>query len=193
MDTYIKKAFNDFQKILDEFITKPDNMVCLNLISKVLVDTYRKGNKVLICGNGGSMTDAMHFAEEMTGNFRKVRKALPAIAISDPAHITCVGNDFGFEEIFSRGVEAYGIKGDVLIVLSTSGNSENIVRAVKKATELEITSIGLLGKDGGKLKDHTRYSLIIPGDNSDRIQEIHMMILHMLIEMIERNLFPENY
>ncbi len=193
MDTHIKQAFNQLRSSLDQFLESPKNMSVMNDISWLMADVYRKGNKVLICGNGGSMTDAMHFAEEMTGKFKQSRKALPAIAISDPSHITCVGNDFGFAEIFARGVEAFGNDGDILIALSTSGNSENVVRAVTKAKELKLTTLGLLGNEGGKLKDLVDHSLIIPADQSDRIQEIHMMILHIIIEMVERILFPENY
>lgn len=193
MDDYIKKAFNDAQQTLQQFYGDFKNLAVMNNLSWLLADVFKQGNKILICGNGGSMTDAMHFAEEMTGRFRKNRPALPAIAISDPSHLTCVGNDYGFEEVFSRGVEAFGNKGDLLIALSTSGNSQNVINAVKKAKAMQIATVGLLGKDGGKLNEIVDHKLIVPGDTSDRIQEIHMMILHILIEMIERILFPRNY
>jgi D-sedoheptulose 7-phosphate isomerase len=152
-----------------------------------------KGGKVLIAGNGGSNCDALHFAEEFTGRFRGNRRALPAIAISDSSHITCVGNDYGFDYVFSRGVEAYGKEGDLFIGISTSGNSPNIIKAVEAAKEMGMKTVALLGKDGGKLKGMCDYEFIIPGVTSDRIQEIHMMILHIIIEGVERIMFPENY
>ena len=147
----------------------------------------------MICGNGGSNCDALHFAEEFTGRFRKERRPLPAIAISDSSHITCVGNDYGFDYIFSKGVEAYGKAGDMFIGISTSGNSGNVIKAVEAAKNMGIKTVALLGKDGGKLKGMCDYEFIIPGETSDRIQEIHMMILHIIIEGVERIMFPENY
>lgn len=149
--------------------------------------------KSLIAGNGGSNCDAMHFAEEFTGRFRKDRKALPSISISDSSHITCVGNDYGFDFIFAKGVEAFGQEGDFFFGISTSGNSKNIIEAVKSAKERNLKTVALLGKDGGKLKGACDYEFIIPGETSDRIQEVHMMILHIIIEGVERILFPENY
>lgn len=167
-----------------------------NITEKIAVDmaaAFQAGNKVLIAGNGGSNCDALHFAEEFTGRFRGNRRALPAIALSDSSHITCVGNDFGFDYIFSRGVEAYGKEGDFFIGLSTSGNSANVIKAVEAAKELGMKTIVLLGKDGGKLKGMCDYEFVIPGATSDRIQEIHMMILHIIIEGVEKIMFPENY
>lgn len=164
--------------------------------AKVAIDlasVFQLGNKVLICGNGGSNCDALHFAEEFTGRFRKDRRALPAISLSDSSHITCVGNDYGFDYIFSRGVEAYGKEGDMFIGISTSGNSANVIKAVEVAKKMGLKTCVLLGKDGGKLKGMCDYEFIIPGDTSDRIQEIHMMILHIIIEGVEKIMFPENY
>lgn len=158
-----------------------------------LANVFQLGNKVLICGNGGSNCDALHFAEEFTGRFRKDRRALPAISLSDSSHITCVGNDYGFDYIFSRGVEAYGKEGDMFIGISTSGNSANVIKAVEVAKKMGLKTCVLLGKDGGKLKGMCDYEFIIPGDTSDRIQEIHMMILHIIIEGVEKIMFPENY
>lgn len=135
----------------------------------------------------------MHFAEEFTGRFRKERPALPAISLSDSSHITCVGNDYGFDYIFSKGVEAFGQEGDMFFGISTSGNSPNVIEAVKEAKKRGLKTVALLGKDGGKLKGMCDYEFIIPGETSDRIQEIHMMILHVIIEGVERILFPENY
>ncbi|MCC6427966.1 MAG: D-sedoheptulose 7-phosphate isomerase [Phycisphaerales bacterium] len=161
-------------------------------IAVAICRALRSGNKVLVCGNGGSMCDAMHFAEELTGRFRQDRPALAAIAISDASHITCVGNDYGFEHVFSRAVEALGQPGDVLIALSTSGNSPNILRAVETARGAELVTVALLGKDGGMLAagGSCHHMLIVPGETSDRIQELHMLVLHLLVEAIEAELFP---
>jgi D-sedoheptulose 7-phosphate isomerase len=135
----------------------------------------------------------MHFAEEFTGKFRSDRKSLPVIALTDPAHITAVGNDFGFERVFSRGVEAHGKKGDVFIGISTSGNSPNIIKALEKSFDMEIKTVALLGKGGGLIRGKCHYEFIVPGATSDRVQEVHMTILHIIIEGTERVLFPENY
>ncbi len=179
--------------LLENFIKEEEERRETEKVAKELADVFTKGNKVLICGNGGSNCDALHFAEEFTGRFRGDRKALPAIAISDSSHITCVGNDYGFDYIFSRGVEAYGKEGDIFFGISTSGNSPNVIKAVEAAKKLGMKTCVLLGKDGGKLKGMCDYEFIIPGKTSDRIQEIHMMILHIIIEGVERIMFPENY
>jgi D-sedoheptulose 7-phosphate isomerase len=179
--------------LLEDFIKTEEKEKLTEKISEDLAEIFKNGGKVMIAGNGGSNCDALHFAEEFTGRFRGNRKALPAIAISDSSHITCVGNDFGFDYIFSRGVEAYGKEGDLFIGLSTSGNSANIIKAVEASKEMGIKTLVLLGKDGGKLKGMCDYEFVIPGKTSDRIQEIHMMILHIIIEGVERIMFPENY
>lgn len=179
--------------LLENFIKEEEERRETEKVAKELADVFTKGNKVLICGNGGSNCDALHFAEEFTGRFRGDRKALPAIAISDSSHITCVGNDYGFDYIFSRGVEAYGKEGDMFFGISTSGNSPNVIKAVEAAKKLGMKTCVLLGKDGGKLKGMCDYEFIIPGKTSDRIQEIHMMVLHIIIEGVERIMFPENY
>lgn len=179
--------------LLKDFIEKEEKEQITEKIAVDLAKIFENGNKVLICGNGGSNCDALHFAEEFTGRFRKERRALPAIAISDSSHITCVGNDYGFDYIFSKGVEAYGKSGDMFIGISTSGNSGNVIKAVELAKSIGMKTVALLGKDGGKLKGMCDYEFIIPGETSDRIQEIHMMILHIIIEGVERIMFPENY
>ena len=189
----IKRSYQDAAKNFSTFAEDNEKIEVTNQIAELIADAFRNGNKVIICGNGGSSTDAMHFAEEFTGRFRKARKALPVISLTDPSHITCVANDMGFEEIFARGVEAYGKKGDVLIGISTSGNSENVVRALAKAKKLGIKTVSLLGKNGGKLKDFCDYEIIVPGKTTDRIQELHITVLHVIIETVERILFPENY
>lgn len=179
--------------LLENFIKEEEERRETEKVAKELAGVFQKGNKVLICGNGGSNCDALHFAEEFTGRFRGDRRALPAIAISDSSHITCVGNDYGFDHIFSRGVEAYGKEGDMFFGISTSGNSPNVIKAVEVAKKMGMKTCVLLGKDGGKLKGMCDYEFVIPGKTSDRVQEIHMMILHIIIEGVERIMFPENY
>ena len=193
MIKYIEDSINEAAKLFAEFAEDKSQLEFIKQISEVIADVFKTGNKVLICGNGGSATDAMHFAEECTGRFRKDRKALPVISLTDPSHITCVANDFGFDEVFSRGVEAYGQAGDLLIAISTSGKSENVIRACYKAKEQEMITFALLGKTGGKINDFCDYQLIVPGNTTDRIQEIHIAVLHIIVETIERILFPENY
>ncbi len=163
------------------------------IVAQQLAECFESGGKALICGNGGSSADAMHFAEELTGRFRKERPALPALACTDPGHITCAANDYGFENVFSRWIEAHGRRGDVVIVLSTSGNSENIVRAVAAAEDQGCRTVALLGKGGGKLVGRCDFEWIVAGEQSDRIQEVHMLILHALIEGVERAMYPDLY
>lgn len=151
----------------------------------MVAGAMKAGGKVMICGNGGSLCDAVHFAEELTGRYRTDRPALPAIAIADAGHITCTANDYGFEQIFARGVEALGRPGDVLIVLSTSGNSENVVRAVAAAKAKGMTTAALLGKGGGRLAGHCDAQIVAPGATADRIQELHMLVLHIIVDRVE--------
>jgi D-sedoheptulose 7-phosphate isomerase len=174
---------------LHNFMAEEVNLRTLEQVSAVLVTTFQKGNKVIVFGNGGSMCDAMHFAEELTGKFRQDRPPLPAIAISDPSHITCVGNDYGFEEIFARGVQAHAKAGDVAIGISTSGNSVNVIKALRQAKTMQCITIALLGGTGGELKDMCDYQMIVPATTSDRVQEVHIKIIHILIELIEGKLF----
>lgn len=151
---------------------------------------FQNGNKVLVAGNGGSLCDAMHFAEELTGQFRTKRMALPAIALADPSHMSCVANDMGFESVFSRGVEAFGQKGDVLVVLTTSGNSPNILAAVHEAIKRGLTTVAFLGKTGGAMKGLCDLEWIVSGFKySDRVQEAHMAAIHIIIEQVEHKLF----
>lgn len=162
-------------------------------IANAMVTSLQAGGRVLSCGNGGSMCDAMHFAEELSGRFHDDRPAIAAQAISDPSHLTCVANDLGFDRVFARGVEAWGRSGDVLLAFSTSGNSPNVRAAVDAAAAKSMTTVGLLGKGGGEMRDRCDLSIVVPSDSSDRIQEVHIEIVHSLIELIERQMYPENY
>jgi D-sedoheptulose 7-phosphate isomerase len=172
--------------VLTRFCASADNIALVNDLTRDVASAFRKGGKVLAVGNGGSLCDATHFCEELTGRFRKDRKPLPAIACADAGHLTCVANDYGFEHVFSRFVEALAKPGDVLIVLSTSGNSRNCVLAAHKARAAGIQVWGLLGKDGGELARVCDRAIIAPGATSDRIQEVHMLVLHTVVEGVER-------
>lgn len=154
--------------------------------ARAVADCVRAGGKVLACGNGGSACDAMHFCEELTGRFRADRPAIPAIACVDPGHITCVANDYGYERVFARWVEALGRPRDVLFVLSTSGNSRNIALAVDEAKKRRLVTVALLGRDGGALAGSCDEQWIVAHDKSDRIQEVHMLMLHAIVEGAER-------
>lgn len=189
----ITSNFNEASRVLNSFISNDKNVETMQKAIEAMVHAYKNQGKVLSCGNGGSMCDAMHFAEELTGRFRKDRPALAALAISDPSHLTCVANDFGYDKVFSRAVEGWGKKDDVLLAISTSGNSPNIIEAVKAAKLHGMKVIGLLGKGGGKLAGEVDYPFVIDSDVSDRIQEMHIKLIHMFIEGIERSLFPMNY
>lgn len=178
-------------KLAMEFLQSIESQENILKIAKKIADTFRAGNKLLIVGNGGSLCDAMHVAEEFTGYFRQKRRALPAIALADSSHITCVGNDTSFREVFSRGIEALGVSGDLLILLTTSGRSENIVEALKAGKMAHMTTVAFLGKTGGIMKGMADYEMVVPGFSfSDRIQEVHMAALHIIIETVEAILFP---
>jgi len=190
---YIRHSLQDAHQVLTKFISDENNVNKISMATTLIVDSYKNNGRVFSCGNGGSMCDAMHFAEELTGRFRKERTGLGAMAISDPSHITCVANDYGYDFIFSRYIEAWSNKGDVLLAISTSGNSANVINGVIEAKKKGLKVIGLLGKGGGKLKDMVDVPIIVESNISDRIQEIHIKCIHIMIEGIERNLFPENY
>ncbi|MDF2549608.1 MAG: gmhA [Chlamydiales bacterium] len=185
----IEKAIDDSIRALQQLKEKR-SLLFIKQVAELLASQFQKGHKVLVAGNGGSLCDAAHFAEELTGFFRMKRRALPAIALSDPGHITCVGNDLGFEWIFSRGVEALGKRGDVFVALTTSGNSPNLLHALKAAKELGLFTVAFLGKDGGSARGLADFELVIEGfATSDRIQEAHMAAIHMIIEEVEGILF----
>ncbi len=186
-------ALTDAQVALESLIANDKTISQCSALGAALVKCFQDGNKVLICGNGGSHCDAMHFAEEWTGRYRGNRKALPVLALGEASHTTCVSNDFGFESVFSRQVEAFAKKGDILITLTTSGNSANILKALEAAKTHGMSTWSFLGKDGGKALPLSDNYILVPGKTADRIQELHMMLLHISIEHAERILFPENY
>ncbi len=183
----ISHELNQAAQVLHDFISKEENLKRIELAATMIASSIKQGGKVISCGNGGSHCDAMHFAEELTGRYRDNRKALPAICVSDPSHLSCVSNDFGYEFVFSRYLEALGNKGDVLLGISTSGNSANIIRAAQTAKEKGMKVIILSGKDGGKLAPLADIELRVPHFGyADRIQEIHIKIIHVLILLIEK-------
>jgi D-sedoheptulose 7-phosphate isomerase len=185
----IRDDFYEARDILEAFISNEENFKAIEQAGNILVEAIQNGNKIISCGNGGSMSDAMHFAEELTGRFRDDRKPIPAMAISDPTHISCTSNDYGYDHVFSRYVEAFGNDGDVLLAISTSGNSGNIIKAVNVAMEKNMKVITLTGKDGGKLSRISDVEIRAPkSPYSDRAQEIHIKIIHSLIHFIELKL-----
>jgi D-sedoheptulose 7-phosphate isomerase len=188
MSTTIKQHFTEARNILETFLADEKNFFAITNAGKLMCEAITNGNKIISCGNGGSMCDAMHFAEELTGRYRNNRKAIAAISISDPSHITCVGNDYGFEFIFSRYLEAVGNNGDVLLAISTSGNSKNVINAIKVAKVKGIKVIALTGKDGGEIKNICDIEIRAPhSEYADRAQEIHIKVIHSLIDFVERN------
>lgn len=193
MSSFIQDSLVEAQSTLNKFVEDKNNISNIEKAIALFVSSFKNGGAVFSCGNGGSMCDALHFAEELTGRYRKDRAPLPATGISEAGHITCIANDFGFEHIFSRYVEAWGKKGDSLLAISTSGNSANVIKAVEVAKAKGMHVVGLLGKDGGKLKSMVDVPLIISCPITDRVQEIHIKCIHIFIEGIERELFPENY
>lgn len=186
-------GFQDAAEVVAQFAGTPENLERCRRFGEMLTRTFQDGGNVFSCGNGGSHCDAMHFAEELTGRYRKARRALGALALGDASHVTCTSNDYGFDEVFARQLSGLGRRGDLLIAFSTSGNSPNILRALAVAKEKGITSVALLGRDGGKARGLADHAIVVPGQTSDRIQEMHIKIVHLVIEQMERNLFPENY
>ena len=169
-------------------------MAACDAFADAALTTFRGGGTIYACGNGGSMSDAMHFAEEWSGRFRKERSPLPAVAFSDPSAMTCIANDYGYEQVFARQVEAHGKAGDLLVALSTSGNSPNLVAACRSARTRGLVVVGLLGRGGGAMRDLCDVAVVVPlATTSDRIQEVHIQVVHAVIESVERRLFPGNY
>lgn len=189
----IKHELNQAVDVLVNFVSNEDNLKQIEKAARLIADSFKQGGKVLSCGNGGSHCDAMHFAEELTGRYRDNRPAYPAIAISDVSHISCVGNDFGFNDIFSRYVEGVGQKGDVLLGISTSGNSANVLKAIDAAKAKGMQVITLTGKDGGKMDGLADVDIRVPHFGyADRVQEIHIKVIHILIMLIEKEMMNFN-
>ena len=185
----IKAHFIEAQEKLNAFVSNDNNFLQIEKAGALMVNALKAGGKIISCGNGGSMCDAMHFAEELSGRFRDNRPSLAAVSISDPSHITCVGNDYGFDFIFSRYVEGVAGPNDVLLGISTSGNSKNVIEAVKSAQNKGVKTVCLTGKDGGQLANLADVEIRTPQSNyADRAQELHIKIIHTLIDYIERNI-----
>ncbi len=183
----IASEFKQAAHVLEKFMGNDHNLLLIEEAAKAISDSINNGGKVISCGNGGSHCDAMHFAEELTGRYRENRRAIPALCVSDPSHISCVSNDYGYEFIFSRYIEALGNRGDVLLGISTSGNSMNIIRAAEAAKEKGMKVIILSGKDGGRLAPLADVELRVSHHGyADRIQEIHIKIIHILMLLIEK-------
>ena len=183
----IASELKEAAQVLDHFLQNEENIHKIAEAARLIADTIQAKGKIISCGNGGSHCDAMHFAEELSGRFRDDRPALPALAISDPSHLSCTGNDYGFEFVFSRFIEGLGMPGDVLLGISTSGNSANVINAVKAAKAKDMKVIILSGKDGGKLAGMADIEIRVPHQGyADRIQEIHIKIIHTMILLIEK-------
>ena len=184
--TQSKAYFLEAQEVLNAFIMHDSNFELIQKAIDCMVESIQQGGKIISAGNGGSMSDAMHFAEELTGRFRNNRKGIPAIAISDPAYITCASNDYGYEEVFSRFISSMGNKNDVFLAISTSGNSANIIKAIESAKQNGMKVIGLTGKDGGQMKDLVDIEIRAPFSQfSDHVQEIHIKVIHSFVLGIE--------
>jgi D-sedoheptulose 7-phosphate isomerase len=187
LEAVIQQEFLEAQSVLQAFNREPKNFQNIAQAATLMAESLRNGGKILSCGNGGSHCDAMHFAEELTGKYRNPRRSLAAIAISDPTYMSCVGNDYGYDQVFSRFIEGVGRPGDVLLAISTSGNSENIIRAVEAARQQNMKVVILSGKDGGKLRGKGDVEICVPHFGyADRIQEVHIKVIHNLILGIER-------
>ncbi len=185
----ILSHFNEAAGVLQDFLKDLKNIAAVEQAAAFMSYCLKQGAKIISCGNGGSMCDAMHFAEELSGRFRDDREPIAAIAISDPSHITCVGNDHGFDQVFARFVQTIGREGDVLLAISTSGNSANVLRAAESAREKGMHVIGLTGKNGGKLAELCTVEVRVPHNGyADRIQEVHIKVIHAFIDHIERDL-----
>lgn len=186
--TMIENHFREARELLDKVASDAAFLASVGLAGEQMVQSLNSGGKIISCGNGGSMCDAMHFAEELSGRYRNDRRALAALSISDPSHLSCVGNDYGFDHVFARYIEAVGRPGDVLLAISTSGQSANVIEAAKSARQRGMVVVGLTGKDGGKLASLCAVEVRVPWHGyADRIQEIHIKIIHALIDHIEGN------
>ena len=191
---HIVSALAEARAALDALIGNVDTLADIERAATLLINTFEKGGRVYACGNGGSMSDAMHFAEELTGRYRGNRAGLPAQAISDVGHLTCVANDFGYDQVFARYVTSRGRPGDCLLAISTSGKSANVINATVAAKDREMTVLALTGRPTSELGALAEVCVVAPGGEfADRSQELHIKIIHILIELVERHFFPENY
>lgn len=187
LQQYVRQELSEAAMVLDRFLKDDANLERITRAAEILAESFKAGGKVFSCGNGGSHCDAMHFAEELTGRYRENRPAYPAIAISDPGHLSCVGNDFGYDYVFSRYVEGLGQQGDILLGISTSGHSVNVLEALKAARQKGMRTIVLSGKDGGKTANLADIEIRAPHFGyADRIQEIHIKVIHILIGLVEQ-------
>ncbi|WP_211830732.1 D-sedoheptulose 7-phosphate isomerase [Kistimonas asteriae] len=187
LQQYVRQELSEAAMVLDQFLNDDANLEKITRAAELLAESFKTGGKVLSCGNGGSHCDAMHFAEELTGRYRENRPAYPAIAISDPSHLSCVSNDFGYDFVFSRYVEGLGQSGDVLLGISTSGNSANVLKALEAARQKGMRTIILSGKDGGKMAGLADIEIRVPHFGyADRIQEIHIKVIHILMGLVEQ-------
>ena len=193
--TDVKVAWLDAQKALDALLANEEALNAIDAAGQLMADTIAAGGKILSCGNGGSLCDAMHFAEEMTGRYRLNRPGFAAIAISDPSHMSCVGNDYGYDEVFARYTQAVGREGDVLLAITTSGTSKNVIKAVEAAKANGMKVVGMTGRAGTPLAEMADIAIVTPSGSAyaDRVQELHIKAIHIMIELVERRLAPENY
>lgn len=186
-------SLTEAQRLVGEFVENPEQLKKVTRFADMVAALYQRDGNLYICGNGGSHCDSMHFAEELTGRYRKDRRALGALALGDASHLSCVSNDFGYEHVFARQVEGLGRKGDMLVGITTSGKSKNVALAFEKAKAKGMETVCLSGRDGGFIKGTADLEIIIPGKTPERIQEMHIKIIHMVVECAERQLFPEHY
>jgi D-sedoheptulose 7-phosphate isomerase len=187
---HIRDSLNEARAALDALLANEPALAAIARAADTLVGTFKAGGRVYACGNGGSMSDAMHFAEELTGRYRENRPSLPALAISDVGHLTCVANDFGYEQVFARFLEGHARAGDCLLAISTSGASANVIKAAGTAKARNTKVIALTGKAGSKLEAVADICICTPGGRyADRVQELHIKVIHILIDRIERGMF----
>ena len=191
---HVRAALAEARSALEALLADESTLKAIDDAGSLLAQTFAAGGKAYSCGNGGSMCDAMHFAEELTGRYRDDRPGYAAVAISDPSHLSCVGNDYGYEQVFARYVAAHGRAGDVLLAITTSGTSRNVVAAARRARELGVRVIALTGRAGTPITELADIAIVTPGGKyADRVQELHIKVIHLLIELVERRLAPQNY
>jgi D-sedoheptulose 7-phosphate isomerase len=190
----VRGSLAEARDALDALLANEAMLAEVSRAGALLADAFRQGGKVYSCGNGGSMCDAMHFAEELTGRYRDDRPGYPAVAIADASHLSCVGNDYGYEQVFARYVAAHSRRGDVLLAITTSGTSRNVLAAARQARELGVNVIALTGRAGAPITELADIAIVTPGGRyADRVQELHIKVIHILIELVERELAPQNY